>query len=104
MVAKFINKRMKNNFQDVLSFWVKKGVDGFRIDAIDTLWENNYDKDAPLSNKPGTVPVSETCLTVFYTCSVLHFNSKLIIWQNDILQRIFVVLLYVLKPLTRSDF
>ena len=49
-----------SSLQDVLSFWIKKGVDGFRIDAINTLFENNYEKDEPLSDIPGVLPVCET--------------------------------------------
>lgn len=29
--------------KDVLRFWVKKGVDGFRCDSIGVLFENNKD-------------------------------------------------------------
>lgn len=28
------------------------GVDGFRVDAIASLWENNYDMDEPLMEGP----------------------------------------------------
>lgn len=35
---------------------MRKGVDGFRVDAVPHLFETNYDKDEPKSNKPGAEP------------------------------------------------
>ena len=43
--------------QDVFRFWLARGVDGFRIDAIGTLFENHYDRDEPRSNIKDALPV-----------------------------------------------
>ena len=45
--------------QDHLEFWIRKGVDGFRIDAIHTLFEPEevVGSDEPPSNKSGFTEV-----------------------------------------------
>lgn len=35
-------------YQNVMRFWLDKGVDGFRIDAVSFLYERQDLKDAPL--------------------------------------------------------
>ncbi len=36
--------------EDVLLFWLDRGVDGFRVDAISKLYEQDHLKDEPPSN------------------------------------------------------
>ena len=36
---------------DILSFWIEKGVDGFRMDAVPFLFEDPSLRDEPLSGK-----------------------------------------------------
>lgn len=44
--------------QDVLLFWLKQGVDGFRVDAIRHLYEEkDLTKNEPQSFRDKTTPV-----------------------------------------------
>jgi len=36
--------------KDVLTFWIEKGVDGFRMDAVPFLFEDEHFRDEPLSH------------------------------------------------------
>ncbi|XP_041976071.1 maltase A1-like [Aricia agestis] len=52
--------RLQQEMKDVLSFWLDKGVSGFRVDAVNRLYEANPDNyggrypDEPLSGNPDT--------------------------------------------------
>lgn len=37
--------------KDVLTFWMDKGADGFRIDAVNHLFEDSAMRNEPLSGK-----------------------------------------------------
>ena len=39
-------------FQNVLRFWLGQGADGFRMDAVPYLFEDQQFLDEPLSGKP----------------------------------------------------
>lgn len=45
------NKQVKKAMYDVVRFWLDRGVAGFRLDAINTLYEDRGLKDNPI--KPG---------------------------------------------------
>jgi alpha-glucosidase len=47
------NPAVKDAMFDVESWWYKRGVSGFRLDAVDTLFEDPNLKDNPI-RKPGT--------------------------------------------------
>jgi alpha-glucosidase len=47
------NPRVRDDFLDILRFWLDRGVDGFRIDVAGALV-----KDASLADEPGPLPVS----------------------------------------------
>lgn len=46
------NPKVVEKMKDVLRFWLKLGVDGFRIDAVPTLFEVNKDKDENYPDEP----------------------------------------------------
>ena len=51
--------------QDVLKFWLERGVDGFRVDAIQTLFEvEDVFLDEPVSNEPGYRQVKSSLSTI----------------------------------------
>ena len=45
--------------QDVLRFWIDRGADGYRIDAIDRLMKDPQLRDDPPAAEPYGLPVSE---------------------------------------------
>ncbi|KAJ8674283.1 hypothetical protein QAD02_005545 [Eretmocerus hayati] len=47
----FHNPQVEQKIKDVLRFWMNRGVDGFRSDAIDLLYEKQHFLDEPLSGK-----------------------------------------------------
>lgn len=60
------------NMKEVLRFWLRKGVSGFRIDTIPNLFEINADKngnylDEPLSGNCKDDPLSHCYLKHIYT-------------------------------------
>jgi alpha-glucosidase len=45
--------------QDVLRFWIERGADGYRIDAIDRLMKDPELRDDPPASEPYGLPVSD---------------------------------------------
>jgi alpha-glucosidase len=45
--------------QDVLRFWIERGADGYRIDAIDRLMKDPKLRDDPPASEPYGLPLSE---------------------------------------------
>jgi alpha-glucosidase len=45
--------------QDVLRFWIERGADGYRIDAIDRLMKDPELRDDPPATEPYGLPVSD---------------------------------------------
>ncbi|XP_049544962.1 maltase 2-like [Anopheles darlingi] len=43
------NPKVVQEMKDILTFWLDKGVDGFRIDAVPTLYEDTQLRNEPLS-------------------------------------------------------
>lgn len=46
------NPNVLTEMKDVIRFWLEKGVDGFRQDAVAHIWEDEQLLDEPLSNNP----------------------------------------------------
>ncbi|XP_031625091.1 maltase 2-like [Contarinia nasturtii] len=44
------NENVTNKMIDVLNFWLEKGVNGFRLDAVNFFFESEDMRDEPLSN------------------------------------------------------
>lgn len=67
----FRNPKVKDEMKDVLRFWLDKGVDGFRIDAVNHLFEDEEFKDEPASGKE-TDPLSYDFLDHIYTKDLVN--------------------------------
>ena len=52
---------------NVLTFWMNRGVDGFRIDAINHLFEDPNFRDEPKANVPGVPDDDYDSLLHIYT-------------------------------------
>lgn len=46
------NKAVSNEMKDVLRFWLRKGVDGFRIDAVPFIFESKENADGYYDDEP----------------------------------------------------
>ncbi|XP_033231205.1 maltase 1-like isoform X3 [Belonocnema kinseyi] len=53
--------------KEVIKFWLDKGVDGFRVDAVPHLFEDDGLKDEPRSNVPDATDRDYTYLNHIYT-------------------------------------
>lgn len=53
--------------QNVLRFWLDRGVDGFRVDAVPYIFEDAQLRDEPLSGNPDALPNDSKYLTHIYT-------------------------------------
>ncbi|XP_029161383.1 maltase 1-like [Nylanderia fulva] len=49
----YTNPDVQEEMKEVILFWLRKGVDGFRVDAVPYLFEANYTLDEPKSGKEG---------------------------------------------------
>ncbi|XP_065203779.1 maltase A3-like [Planococcus citri] len=58
-----VYEEMKN----ILTYWLDKGVDGFRLDAVNYLYEDKNYPDEPLSNKPNVAPEEYDYLDHIYS-------------------------------------
>jgi alpha-glucosidase len=55
--------------QKVLRFWIARGADGYRIDAIDRLMKDPELRDDPPASEPYGLPVSDEEAKLALTCS-----------------------------------
>jgi alpha-glucosidase len=51
------NQEVVTAMQDVVRFWLGRGVDGFRLDAIDRLVKDDQLRDDPPASKPFPLPL-----------------------------------------------
>jgi alpha-glucosidase len=53
------NPEVVSAMQDVLRFWIERGADGYRIDAIDRLMKDPELRDDPPASEPYGLPLSD---------------------------------------------
>ncbi|XP_043483468.1 maltase 2-like [Leptopilina heterotoma] len=85
----YANPLVKTEMEDVIKFWLGKGVDGFRIDAVPHLFEDDKLTDEPRSNNPTATDRDYTYLNHIYTKDdprtydlVLSWRKVLDDWSN----------------------
>ena len=61
------NKDLDKAMKDVFTFWMDRGVDGFRIDAINHMMEDSRMLDEPKNNVPNVGPDDYNSLLHIYT-------------------------------------
>ncbi|GAB1868077.1 alpha-glucosidase [Camponotus japonicus] len=67
---------------DVLTFWMKRGVEGFRIDALNFMYEDPRFLDEPLSNAPGVPDNDYNFLDHIYTKDLPETYEVLKTWRQ----------------------
>ena len=63
------NPEVQQEMLDVVRFWLKKGVDGFRLDIINTLFEDAAFRDAPFTFK-----LFSENMDILFKSSRMNFN------------------------------
>lgn len=79
--------KLVNEMKDVLRFWMKKGVSGFRVDTIPNLFEVAPDEngdlpDEPLSGDCQDDPLSHCYLKHIYTADLDETYDMLYQWRE----------------------
>lgn len=69
-------------FQDVLTYWLDLGVNGFRVDIISTLFEHADFPNEPLSGKPGSSSNDRDYLIHLYTEDQPETYDMLYQWRQ----------------------
>ncbi|BES96502.1 alpha-glucosidase [Nesidiocoris tenuis] len=85
------NEQLREAMKNVIRFWLGKGVDGFRVDAVPYIAETNYTSNEPVLSTPGcdSSNPSYDCLDHTltkdqpYTFDVLKMFAQLFEEQNS---------------------
>lgn len=77
----FRSAKVVDEMKDVLRFWLEKGVDGFRIDAVNHLFEDDEFKDEPASGQE-TDPLNYGFLDHIYTKDLVSLFSVVLLLRN----------------------
>ncbi|CAL1674211.1 unnamed protein product [Lasius platythorax] len=73
---------LQQEMRNVLKFWMDRGVEGFRIDAINHLYEDARFLDEPRSNVPGLPDDDYDYLDHIYTKNLLETYEVLKSWRQ----------------------
>lgn len=76
------NAELREEMKNVLTFWMKRGVEGFRIDAINHMYENADFLDEPPSNIPGLPEGDYDNLNHIYTKNLQETYEVLQTWRD----------------------
>ncbi|XP_072743584.1 maltase 1-like [Anoplolepis gracilipes] len=63
----YSNPEVRDEMEDVIRFWLRKGIDGFRVDAVPHLFEDTNLSNEPRSYTPGATERDYTYLEHIYT-------------------------------------
>lgn len=61
----FRNEKVKEEMKKILRFWLNKGMDGFRVDALRHVYESENMQDEPMKN--ASLPVNYRNFYHYYT-------------------------------------
>ena len=79
------NKKVKEEMKKVLKFWLDKGVDGFRVDAVSFLLEDLEFRDEPENpDFNGTNDTDYNSLQHIYTTNVRGVHSIVEDWRKTV--------------------
>uniref|UniRef100_A0A646QFB4 alpha-glucosidase n=1 Tax=Hemiscolopendra marginata TaxID=943146 RepID=A0A646QFB4_9MYRI len=76
------NPAVKEELQKILKFWLDHGVNGFRVDAIPHLYEDNEFKNEPLSQQPEVNKSDYNYLDHIYTTNQAETFELLLEWRQ----------------------
>uniref|UniRef100_A0A8C5H5V2 Amino acid transporter heavy chain SLC3A1 n=1 Tax=Gouania willdenowi TaxID=441366 RepID=A0A8C5H5V2_GOUWI len=81
----FRNLHVRKEIIDILVFWLKKGVDGFRMDAVKHILEASHLRDEPQvdPDKPPELIINEWDLHHDYTTTQLGLHDLLREWRAE---------------------
>ncbi|KAL2720255.1 hypothetical protein V1478_010521 [Vespula squamosa] len=76
------NKDLDQEMKDVYSFWMDRGVEGFRIDAINFMFEDPRFLDEPSANRPDLPSDDYDSLKHIYTKDLDETYDVLASWRK----------------------
>ncbi|XP_044744078.1 maltase A1-like isoform X1 [Chrysoperla carnea] len=75
--------KLVQEMKDILVFWMKKGVSGFRVDAIGPLFEDEQFRDEPLTNDPNCPIETDDCYNYhIYTQNLPETFDMVVQWRD----------------------
>lgn len=76
------NPAVVKEMQEVVRFWMERGVDGMRVDALEQLFEVEDLRDEPPSNKRGIEPHEHEYLNHLYTVAQPEIGETVRGWRR----------------------
>ncbi|KAG7203429.1 hypothetical protein KM043_013496 [Ampulex compressa] len=76
------NPTVQEEMKRVIEYWLEKGVDGFRIDAVPHLFESDINLDEPRTNKPNVGPAEYEYLNHILTKDLPETYDLVQSWRN----------------------
>ncbi|KAG7203432.1 hypothetical protein KM043_013499 [Ampulex compressa] len=78
----YSNPNVRTDMEDVIKFWLGKGVDGFRVDAVPYFFEDKELRDEPRSYNPKASPDESDYLDHIYTKDDPRTYDLIRSWRN----------------------
>ncbi|XP_063989170.1 maltase 2-like [Diachasmimorpha longicaudata] len=75
---------LRKEMENVLAFWIARGADGFRIDAIALLFEDEGLRDEPVIPNTGLPPTDSGNLEHIYTRDLPEVYEVLKSWRKSV--------------------
>ncbi|KAJ9585850.1 hypothetical protein L9F63_020492 [Diploptera punctata] len=81
------NPRVVEEMKNAIRFWLDKGVDGFRVDAVPYLFEDQELRDEPLSGDSSALPTEANYLNHIYTQNLPGTYDMVQQWREVVDQK-----------------